>query len=97
MTAELANVVWMAVRHKVLSLPDALERLALAERLGIQSVRCSSLWQGALSRACVSGASAYDTLFVELAERIGLPLATYDQRVLDEFPSIAKRPASLIE
>jgi len=34
---------------------------------------------------------------VELAERIGLPLATYDQRVLDEFPSIAKRPASLIE
>ena len=95
--AELANVVWMAVRHKVLSLPDALERLALAERLGIQSVRCSSLWQGALSRACVSGISAYDTLFVELAERIGLPLATYDQRVLDEFPSIAKRPASLIE
>ena len=95
--AELANVVWMAVRHEVLSLPDALERLALAERLGIQSVRCSSLWQGALSRACVSGASAYDTLFVELAERIGLPLATYDQRVLDEFPSIAKRPASLIE
>jgi predicted nucleic acid-binding protein len=95
--AELVNVVWMAVHHKVLSLPEALERLELAERLGIQSVRCSSLWQGALSRACVSGMSAYDTLFVELAERTGLPLATYDQRVLDEFPSIAQRPASLLE
>jgi len=94
--AELANVVWMAVRHKVLSLQDALQRLELAERLGIQSARCSTLWQGALSRACVSGVSAYDTQFVELAERVGVPLATYDQRVLDEFPKIAKRPAALI-
>jgi predicted nucleic acid-binding protein len=95
--AELANVVWMAVRHKVLPLQDALKRLELAERLGIQSARCISLWQGALSRACVSGVSAYDTLFVELAERMGVPLATYDQRVLDEFPKIAKRPAALIK
>lgn len=95
--AELSNVMWMAVRHKVLSLPEALKRLELAERLGIQSVRCGGLWQGALSRACVTGVSAYDTLFVELADRTGVPLVTYDQRVLDEFPKVARRPSALIE
>lgn len=93
--AELANVVWMAVRHNVLPLPEALKRLELAQQLGIQSVRSSTLWQGALSRSCASGIAAYDTLFVELAERMGVHLATYDQRVLDEFPKIAKRPAAL--
>lgn len=95
--AELANVVWMAVRHNVLPISDALKRLELAERLGIQSVRSSTLWQGALSRSCASGISAYDTLFVELAERLGVHLATYDQRMLDEFPKIAKRPAALVK
>lgn len=95
--AELTNVVWMAVRHKIVSLADGLKRLELAERLGIQSVRSTSLWEGALSRACVSGVSAYDTLFVELADRTGVPLATFDQRLLDEFPKLAKRPAALVK
>jgi predicted nucleic acid-binding protein len=95
--AELTHVVWMAVRHKIVSLSDGLNRLEFAARLGIQSVRCGSLWEGALSRACFSGVSAYDTLFVELADRLGVPLATFDQRVLDEFPKLAKRPAALVK
>jgi len=95
--AELVNVVWMAVRYKVLQAADGLKRLELAEQLRIQTVRSSSLWEGALSRACVSGVSAYDTLFVELADRLGAPLATFDQRLLDEFPKIATRPAALVK
>ena len=95
--AELTNVIWMAVRHKVLPLSDGLERLELAEQLGIQTVRSSSLWEGALSRACMSGVSAYDTSFVELADRMGMPLATFDKRLLDDFPAIAKRPAALVK
>lgn len=95
--AELGNVIWMAARHKVFSLSEALKRLELAEGLGIQSVRCGSLWQGALSRSCLTGVSVYDTLFVELADRMGLPLVTYDQRVLDEFPKIARRPSAIVE
>lgn len=86
-----------AVRHKVLSLPEAFKRIELAERLGIESVPCSGLWQGALSRACVRGVSACDTLFVELADRTGVPLVPYDQRVLEEFPKVARRPSALIE
>jgi predicted nucleic acid-binding protein len=95
--AELTNVIWMAVRHDVLELSDGLKRLEFAERLGIQTIRSSSLWEGALSRACLSGVAAYDTLFVELADRMAAPLATFDQRLLDEFPAIAKRPSALVK
>jgi predicted nucleic acid-binding protein len=95
--AELTNVVWMAVRHRVLPLADGLHRLELADRLGIQSIPSSSLWQGALSRACASGVSPYDTLFVELADRAGAPLATFDQHVLDAFPKLAWRPGALVQ
>jgi predicted nucleic acid-binding protein len=35
----------------------------------------------------------YDTLFVELAARKKLPLATFDAALLKAFPDIAARPA----
>jgi predicted nucleic acid-binding protein len=94
--AEITNVLWMAVRTNVLPLPDALHRLELATALGVQSVAVASLWQGALARACASGIAAYDTLFLELAEREGLPLATFDAAALKAFPKIAKRPRALL-
>ena len=76
--------------NKMASLRD------LATSLGIQSVSVASLWQGAVARACSSGVAAYDTLFVELADREKLPLVTYDAAVLKAFPSIACRPTALL-
>jgi predicted nucleic acid-binding protein len=93
--AELINVLWMATRKDVLDLPEALHRLELARSLGIQSVASSSLWQGALVRAHASGVAAYDTLFVELADREGVPLATFDEPVIRAFPRLAMRPRKL--
>jgi predicted nucleic acid-binding protein len=49
--AELANVVWMAVKAGVLSAADGPARLGLARRLGIESIATSTLSQGALSSA----------------------------------------------
>lgn len=43
-----------------------------------------------------SGTAAYDTLFVELADREWLPRATFDKKVLTAFPEIAKRPGVLV-
>ena len=94
--AELANAIWMAVRHKVLPLDDAAKRLALADGLGIHSVPNRTLWQGALVRAHEANVAVYDTLFVELAVREQLPLATFDGGVLKAFPSIAVRPGRLL-
>jgi predicted nucleic acid-binding protein len=94
--AELGNVLWMSVRGGVSSKEDAPTKLQLAARLGIHSVSVRKLWQGALQRALQSGVALYDTLFVELADREQLPLATFDNKVLATYPDIAKRPKDLM-
>lgn len=93
--AELANVIWMSVRGNVLGKEDALAKLRLAGRLGIHSVSVRRLWQGGLQRALDSGVAAYDTVFVELAHREQLPLATFDGKLLKTYPDIARRPRDL--
>ena len=94
--AELANAFWMAVRHKVLPLDEAARRLTLANGLGIHSVATRTLWQGALARAHEANVAVYDSLFVELAVREKVPLATFDGGVLKAFPRIAVRPGALL-
>lgn len=93
--AELTNVLWMATRHNILTLEDANNRLTLADGLSVSSVPNRTLWRGALARAHRSGVAVYDTLFVELAARERLPLATFDAALLKAFPHIAFRPAAL--
>jgi predicted nucleic acid-binding protein len=93
--AELANVIWMAVRADVIQAEDGRRRLSLAAKMGIQSVPSKTLWHGALERAVQSGVAVYDTLFVELAKRENFPLATFDAKVLAAFPDIAVRPKVL--
>lgn len=94
--AELANVVWMAIRRGIVPAEDGLRRLDLAGRLGIRSVPSRALWQGALSCAVTSGLAVYDALFVELARRERLPLATFDAKILNAFPALAQRPGVLL-
>lgn len=93
--AELANTLWMATRHNVLSIEEAANRLTLADGLGIHAVPNRGLWQAALVRAHQSNIAVYDTLFVELAIREQLPLATFDAALLKTFPDVAARPAAL--
>jgi predicted nucleic acid-binding protein len=95
--AELANVLWMATRHGILTIQEAATRLTWADGLGIYSVPNRTLWQGAIVRAHQSGAAVYDTLFVELAARQQLPLATFDAALLKAFQKIAARPAALTQ
>ncbi len=94
--AELANVLWMAMRKGILEADDAILRLGLAARLRLRSIPIRSLWQGALARAARSGIAVYDTLFIELAHRERIPLATFDARLCKGFPDIAKRPRDLL-
>ena len=94
--AELANVVWMAIRAEVLPAEEGRKRLSLATKLGIQSIPSKTLWHGALERAVQSGVAVYDTLFVELAIRENLPLVTFDAKVLAAFPDVAVRPRVLV-
>ena len=94
--AELANVIWMAVRTGGVAKTEGSVKLELAARLGIQSVAVRELWQGALVRAVASDVPVYDTLFVELADRERAPLVTFDRKLLAAYPGIAKRPRDLL-
>ena len=49
-----------------------------------------------LVRSINSGISVYETLFVEVAHRQRLPLATFDTALLKAFPGIAARPGNLL-
>ena len=93
--AELANVIWMAVRSGVLPVEEGPLRLSLARRLGIETVATATLSQGALLKSLASGVAVYDTLFVELAQRTRCPMVTFDKAVLKAFPDIAIRPSEL--
>jgi predicted nucleic acid-binding protein len=94
--AEVANVLWMSVRAKIVTPMEAVSRLDYVMGLGIQSVPVTSVWKGALARSIHKTVAVYDTLFVELADREGLPLATFDAPVLKAFPGTAKRPHDLL-
>lgn len=94
--AEVANVLWMSVRAKIVTPAEAVMRLDYAMGLGVQSVPVTSLWKGALARAAQKTVAVYDTLFVELAEREGILMATFDTPVLKAFPTIAKKPHELM-
>jgi predicted nucleic acid-binding protein len=83
----------MAVRLGVISSAEGTAKLHLARHLGIHTVATRALWHGALLRSVETNVAVYDTLFVELAEREGAPLVTFDQRLLKNWPAIACRPA----
>jgi predicted nucleic acid-binding protein len=93
--AELANVLWLAIRAGVIDLRGAQRRFRRAESLIGKTVSTRSLRPLALRLAVQSDHPAYDTLFVALAIREGGPLATFDRRVLERFPRIARRPSDL--
>lgn len=90
--AELANVIWMAVRNGVITRDVAPSKLGTASRLGIISVDIRSLWHGALLRSIHSGISVYDSLFVELADRECVPLASFDRKLAAAFPAQVRDP-----
>ena len=58
--AELANVLGMATRNKILTIQEATTRPALADSVGIHAVPNQTLRQGALVRAHQSGVAAYN-------------------------------------
>ena len=93
--AEIANVVWMSIRAGVLPEAAGSGKLHSARRLGIHTVETRVLWHGALLRSIRSGIAVYDSLFVELADREGVPLVTFDQRLLENWPTIARRPGEV--
>lgn len=82
---ELANVLatWMRVRD--LTLADAVDVFAEAERLVVDAELAPGL-ERKLDLAARGKISAYDAEFVALAQELDLPLVTADRRLSRAFP-----------
>ena len=94
--AELANVLWKAVRLERLSIDMMDAVISTAGQLPITSVDVSELWRGAIARAVAANHPVYDTLFVELAVREGTVVASYDSGLQRHFPQMVRTPGRIL-
>jgi predicted nucleic acid-binding protein len=94
--AELVNVVWLWVREKSLPLQVGIVVLRDADALVTQVVSSAALWERALALAVEANHSAYDTLFVALAESADTKLVTYDAKLQKSFPDRVLSPSELL-
>lgn len=94
--AELANVLWKSVSFGGLDAASIGPMLDAAAALPIGMVDIAELWRGAVARAIATRHPAYDTLFVELAVREQVPLASYDATLRKKFPAVVVTPSVLL-
>lgn len=82
---EIANVLWVAERRGRISLADRTQALAILAELPIHiDERTAALAYGAISAlAAARGLTVYDACYLELALRLGLPLASLDRRLCE--------------
>jgi predicted nucleic acid-binding protein len=79
--AECANVLWQYVRRANYPADEAKASLAKLKRLSLKRVGVPELVSEALDIAIAQTISAYDACYVELADRVKLPLVTADQKL----------------
>jgi predicted nucleic acid-binding protein len=78
-----------------LTLSGPVERMSAAEAL-IAERTLDVRSEPVLRFAHESGCTAYDCEYVALAQRLDVPLITYDEPVLDAFPDTALRPSEFL-
>jgi predicted nucleic acid-binding protein len=80
---ETANVLWLAERRGRITLAERTQALALLTELPIRiDDRTAALAFGTISAlAARANLTVYDACYLELALRLGLPLASLDTRL----------------
>ncbi len=86
--SEFRSALSMSIRHRVLSLPAAVELMERAEKL-LHERELPVSSRVVLELVTKSSCTAYDCEFVAAAREHGVPLVTMDKRVLREFPHLA--------
>lgn len=78
--AEVGNGLLMALRRGRLTadrLPRILAELSMLP-VSVDASGAHEAWAGPLAQALATGLTLHDALYLELAKRCGLPLATFD-------------------
>ncbi|HWK90470.1 MAG TPA: type II toxin-antitoxin system VapC family toxin [Longimicrobium sp.] len=86
--SEFLNVVALYLRRGEMTLPTALTAWANARAL-LENGEVAVDGDEVLALAARSGCASYDCEFVYVAQTLGVPLVTGDNKVLSAFPSIA--------
>lgn len=87
--SEFRNVLAGCLRRGDLKLETALQIMSEAEGQ-MRSREFSVPSAQVLARVEESACSAYDCEFVVLAQELGVPLVTSDEKLLKSFPSVAQ-------
>jgi predicted nucleic acid-binding protein len=80
--AEMASIAAKKVRRGLATQEDALEVLARVRDLVIETVPCRLHYERAFALAARHGFSAYDSLYLALAEARGAPVITADEKLV---------------
>ena len=86
--SEFRNVLAAYLRRNLISLEDSIW-IALEAEDQLSKYEFDIDSQEILKLVNESTCSAYDCEFIALSQTLGLPLITYDAKILAEFPSIA--------
>lgn len=93
--SEFRNVLAAYIRHRALTLNDALRAHELADGRFIGQ-EFSVPAERVLPLVAASPCSAYDCEYVALAQELGVPLVTSDRQVIRAFGDVAVTPAEFI-
>jgi predicted nucleic acid-binding protein len=87
---ELINVLCTYERLGKAERAENLQRLALAEQTLAKTYEVPA--ETIFSVAAKTGCSGYDSQYLALAMELGVPLFTFDKKILTSSPQTAKRP-----
>ncbi|MCH8068807.1 MAG: type II toxin-antitoxin system VapC family toxin [Candidatus Marinimicrobia bacterium] len=93
---EFLNALWVASRLGAMDENELINYLPLAANIIDRTVPADRIWTDALQLAVKTGHPPYDTLFVALAQKEKTLLVTFDKKILELFPGIAKRPDEIL-
>lgn len=93
--SEFRNVLTSYLRHRDMKLPESYAIMRQAELLMVGKI-IDVQSRAILRLVATSNCSAYDCEFVALAHQLGVPLVTYDKKILREFPETAVSPPKFL-
>ena len=94
---ECASIIWKYARASLYNLAEAPVDIASLKGLRLQVTSTAELMEDAVTIGLAHGISAYDASYVALSERVGAPLLTLDQKLVNALAATSYDVRSFID